>query len=118
MFVLSGVLSKAIPLECYPPAGQSASKENAVSFLTSQDGHTPRFDHLVAIERAGVAQDGGYHSATGLDKSVKIGGIDALFNAAREMDRVFTTGEYQLLAINYLKTNFVVIVVFDRYQEL
>ncbi|XP_782739.1 D-glutamate cyclase, mitochondrial [Strongylocentrotus purpuratus] len=92
MLVERGVLSKAIPLECYPPAGQSASKENAVSFLTGQDGRTPRFDHLVAIERAGVAQDGGYHSATGLDKSVKIGGIDALFNAAREMDRVFTTG--------------------------
>ncbi|XP_054758178.2 D-glutamate cyclase, mitochondrial-like isoform X1 [Lytechinus pictus] len=92
MLVERGVLSKTIPIECYPPTGQSASKENAVSFLTSQDGQTPRFDHLVAIERAGVGQDGLYHSASGRVNNAKVGGIDALFNAARDVGHVFTTG--------------------------
>ncbi|XP_071476219.1 D-glutamate cyclase, mitochondrial-like [Diadema antillarum] len=86
-----GVIQQSIPVECYPPRGEKASAESARAFL--KDGENKcRFDHLVAIERAGRAHDGGYHSSKGVDRGSKIGGIDELFEAARDMPHVFTTG--------------------------
>lgn len=52
-----------------------------------------RFDHLVAIERSGRAEDGNYYNMRGINIKHLVDPIDDLFIAARTISGVSTTGE-------------------------
>lgn len=51
-----------------------------------------RFDHLVAIERAGMAADGNYYNARKVNIKHLVDPIDELFLAAQTIPGVTTTG--------------------------
>ena len=67
--------------------------ETAKTFMLK--GSSPRYDHLLAIERVGRAEDGRYYTMKAIDISKLVGGVDWLFMAAAEMPLVHTTGECQ-----------------------
>ncbi|MEQ2301712.1 hypothetical protein AMECASPLE_038898, partial [Ameca splendens] len=50
------------------------------------------FDHLVAIERSGRAQDGNYYNMRGVNIKHLVDPIDDLFIAAQSIPGVTTTG--------------------------
>lgn len=52
-----------------------------------------RFDHLVAIERSGRAEDGNYYNMRGINIKHLVDPIDDLFIAAKTISGVSTTGE-------------------------
>lgn len=51
-----------------------------------------RFDHLIAIERAGMAADGNYYNARKVNIKHLVDPIDDLFLAAQTIPGVTTTG--------------------------
>ncbi|NXL79802.1 GLUCM protein, partial [Leptocoma aspasia] len=84
-----GILKKPIPLLSY----QRESANSALMFLC-ENGNPgrPRFDHLVAIERAGMAADGNYYNARKVNIKHLVDPIDELFLAAKTIPGVTTTG--------------------------
>ncbi|NXX34469.1 GLUCM protein, partial [Nicator chloris] len=84
-----GILKKPIPLLSY----QKEGADSALKFLC-ENGNPgrPRFDHLVAIERAGMAADGNYYNARKVNIKHLVDPIDELFLAARTIPGVTTTG--------------------------
>ncbi|XP_068004880.1 D-glutamate cyclase, mitochondrial isoform X1 [Melanerpes formicivorus] len=84
-----GILKKPIPLLSY----QRESADSALTFLC-ENGNPgkPRFDHLVAIERAGMAADGNYYNARKVNIKHLVDPIDELFLAAQTIPGVTTTG--------------------------
>ncbi|NXP59575.1 GLUCM protein, partial [Chloropsis cyanopogon] len=84
-----GILKKPIPLLSY----QRESANSALMFLC-ENGNPgrPRFDHLVAIERAGMAADGNYYNARKVNIKHLVDPIDELFLAAQTIPGVTTTG--------------------------
>ncbi|NWT51366.1 GLUCM protein, partial [Erythrocercus mccallii] len=84
-----GILKKSIPLLSY----QRESADSALMFLCENgDPGRPRFDHLVAIERAGMAADGNYYNARKVNIKHLVDPIDELFLAAQTIPGVTTTG--------------------------
>ncbi|XP_023783458.1 D-glutamate cyclase, mitochondrial isoform X1 [Cyanistes caeruleus] len=84
-----GILEKPIPLLSY----QRESDDSALMFLCENgDPGRPRFDHLVAIERAGMAADGNYYNARKVNIKHLVDPIDELFLAAQTIPGVTTTG--------------------------
>ncbi|NXC04803.1 GLUCM protein, partial [Orthonyx spaldingii] len=84
-----GILKKPIPLLSY----QRESADSALLFLC-ENGNPgrPRFDHLIAIERAGMAADGNYYNARKVNIKHLVDPIDDLFLAAQTIPGVTTTG--------------------------
>ncbi|NXB35192.1 GLUCM protein, partial [Eulacestoma nigropectus] len=84
-----GILKKPIPLLSY----QRESADSALMFLC-ENGNPgrPRFDHLIAIERAGMAADGNYYNARKVNIKHLVDPIDELFLAAQTIPGVTTTG--------------------------
>uniref|UniRef100_A0A8C9H7X4 D-glutamate cyclase n=1 Tax=Piliocolobus tephrosceles TaxID=591936 RepID=A0A8C9H7X4_9PRIM len=87
--VEQGVLKTPIPMLTY----QGGSVEAAQAFLCKDgDPQTPRFDHLVAIERAGRAADGNYYNARKMNIKHLVDPIDDLFLAAKKIPGISSTG--------------------------
>ncbi|PNJ64877.1 C14orf159 isoform 14 [Pongo abelii] len=87
--VEQGVLKMQIPILTY----QGGSVEAAQAFLCKNgDPQTPRFDHLVAIERAGRAADGNYYNARKMNIKHLVDPIDDLFLAAKKIPGISSTG--------------------------
>ncbi|XP_014878837.1 UPF0317 protein C14orf159 homolog, mitochondrial isoform X2 [Poecilia latipinna] len=87
--VRTGVLKAAIPLVIFEDRGP----DSAMHFLCHHGDPTkPRFDHLVAIERSGRAQDGNYYNMRGENIKHLVDPIDDLFLAAQNIPGVMTTG--------------------------
>ncbi|NWV15223.1 GLUCM protein, partial [Ptilonorhynchus violaceus] len=84
-----GILKKPIPLLSY----HKESADSALMFLC-ENGNPgrPRFDHLIAIERAGMAADGNYYNARKVNIKHLVDPIDELFLAAQTIPGVTTTG--------------------------
>nr|XP_033806919.1 D-glutamate cyclase, mitochondrial isoform X2 [Geotrypetes seraphini] len=84
-----GVLKAPIPLVSY----QGEDAESALKFLC-QDGNpeAARFEHLIAIERAGMAADGNYYNARKVNIKHLVDPIDRLFLVAQTIPRITTTG--------------------------
>ncbi|XP_019407953.1 PREDICTED: UPF0317 protein C14orf159 homolog, mitochondrial isoform X1 [Crocodylus porosus] len=87
--VQQGLLKAPVPLLSY----RGDASESALMFLCD-DGNVkkPRFDHLIAIERAGMAADGNYYNARKINIKHLVDPIDELFIAARTIPGVTTTG--------------------------
>ncbi|NXY01484.1 GLUCM protein, partial [Pteruthius melanotis] len=84
-----GILKKPVPLLSY----QRESADSALMFLCENgDPGRPRFDHLIAIERAGMAADGNYYNARKVNIKHLVDPIDELFLAAQTIPGVTTTG--------------------------
>uniref|UniRef100_A0A663M701 D-glutamate cyclase, mitochondrial n=1 Tax=Athene cunicularia TaxID=194338 RepID=A0A663M701_ATHCN len=84
-----GILKRPIPLLSY----QRESADSALMFLCENgDPGRPRFDHLIAIERAGMAADGNYYNARKVNIKHLVDPIDELFLAAQTIPGVTTTG--------------------------
>lgn len=87
--VRTGVLKAAIPLVTFEDRGP----DSALHFLCHHgDPSKPRFDHLVAIERTGRAQDGNYYNMRGVNIKHLVDPIDDLFIAAQTIPGISTTG--------------------------
>ncbi|XP_054096259.2 D-glutamate cyclase, mitochondrial isoform X2 [Callithrix jacchus] len=87
--VEQGVLKTQIPILTY----QGGSVEAAQAFLCKDgDPQTPRFDHLVAIERTGRAADGNYYNARKVNIKHLVDPIDDLFLAAKKIPGISSTG--------------------------
>ncbi|GAB1297709.1 D-glutamate cyclase, mitochondrial [Apodemus speciosus] len=87
--VKQGVLKTPIPILTY----QGRSVEDAQAFLCKDgDPMSPRFDHLVAIERAGRAADGNYYNARKMDIKHLVDPIDDIFLAAQKIPGISSTG--------------------------
>uniref|UniRef100_A0A8C4KEN7 D-glutamate cyclase n=1 Tax=Dromaius novaehollandiae TaxID=8790 RepID=A0A8C4KEN7_DRONO len=84
-----GILKRPIPLLSY----QKESTDAALMFLC-ENGNCgrPKFDHLIAIERAGMAADGNYYNARKVNIKHLVDPIDELFLAAKNIRGVTTTG--------------------------
>ncbi|NXJ10289.1 GLUCM protein, partial [Odontophorus gujanensis] len=84
-----GILKEPIPLLSY----QRESADSALKFLC-ENGNPgrPRFDHLIAIERAGMAADGNYYNARKVNIKHLVDPIDELFLAAQTIPGITTTG--------------------------
>ncbi|NWZ35515.1 GLUCM protein, partial [Brachypodius atriceps] len=84
-----GILKKPIPLLSY----QRESADSALMFLC-ENGNPgrPRYDHLVAIERSGMAADGNYYNSRKVNIKHLVDPIDDLFLAAQTIPGVTTTG--------------------------
>ncbi|KAM5129263.1 D-glutamate cyclase, mitochondrial isoform 1-T2 [Mantella aurantiaca] len=81
-----GVLKTPVPL-------LSFKEDAALNFLCERgDPASPRFDHLVAIERAGRAKDGNYYNARKINIKHLVDPIDDLFEAAQNIHGISTTG--------------------------
>ncbi|XP_063255279.1 D-glutamate cyclase, mitochondrial isoform X4 [Prinia subflava] len=85
-----GILKEPIPLLSY----QRESADSALKFLceNGNPGRPSRFDHLVAIERAGMAADGNYYNARKVNIKHLVDPIDELFLAAQTIPGITTTG--------------------------
>ncbi|KAJ8045746.1 D-glutamate cyclase, mitochondrial [Holothuria leucospilota] len=92
--VAKGVVKKPFPVLMYPKEGCSPTNRSAaLSFLTvNGDIHCPRFDHIVAIERAGRAADGNYYTCKAKNVSHLVTDLDVLFEVAQQIPLTFTTG--------------------------
>ncbi|XP_060938265.1 D-glutamate cyclase, mitochondrial isoform X1 [Limanda limanda] len=87
--VKTGVLKTAIPLVTFEDSGPDA----ALHFLCHHgDPSKPRYDHLVAIERSGRAEDGNYYNMRGVNIKHLLDPIDDLFIAAKDIPGIITTG--------------------------
>lgn len=87
--VKQGVLKTPIPILTY----QGGSVEDAQAFLCKdEDPMSPRFDHLVAIERAGRAADGSYYNARKMNIKHLVDPIDDIFLAAQKIPGISSTG--------------------------
>lgn len=87
--VQEGVLKAQVPLLFY----QHEDEKSALRFLCKDgDPASPRFQHLVAIERAGMAADGNYYNARKINIKHLVDPIDELFLAADTIPGVTTTG--------------------------
>ncbi|XP_031212058.1 D-glutamate cyclase, mitochondrial isoform X2 [Mastomys coucha] len=87
--VKQGVLKTPVPLLTY----QGRSMEDAQAFLCKDgDPKSPRFDHLVAIERAGRAADGNYYNARKMNIKHLVDPIDDIFLAAQKIPGISSTG--------------------------
>ncbi|XP_036283233.1 D-glutamate cyclase, mitochondrial [Pipistrellus kuhlii] len=87
--VEQGVLKTPLPLLTY----QGGSAGAAQAFLCDErDPKSPRFDHLVAIERAGRAADGNYYNARKMNIKHLVDPIDDLFLAAWKIPGIASTG--------------------------
>ncbi|NXL27495.1 GLUCM protein, partial [Glaucidium brasilianum] len=84
-----GILKRPIPLLSY----QRESADSALMFLC-ENGNPgrPRFDHLIAIERAGMAADGNYYNARKVNIKHLVDPIDELFLAAQTIPGITATG--------------------------
>ncbi|XP_072195096.1 D-glutamate cyclase, mitochondrial isoform X2 [Excalfactoria chinensis] len=84
-----GILKKPVPLLSY----QRESANSALTFLCeSGNPRRPRFDHLIAIERAGMAADGNYYNARKVNIKHLVDPIDELFLTAQAIPGITTTG--------------------------
>ncbi|KAM9293968.1 D-glutamate cyclase, mitochondrial [Gastrophryne carolinensis] len=84
-----GVLKDPVPLLSY----NAGTPDAALKFLCENgDSSSPRFDHLVAIERAGRAADGNYYNARKINIKHLVDPIDDLFVAAQTISGITTTG--------------------------
>ncbi|NWX96525.1 GLUCM protein, partial [Nothoprocta ornata] len=84
-----GILKRPVPLLSY----QKESTDSALMFLCENGNRgRPRFDHLIAIERAGMAADGNYYNARKVNIKHLVDPIDELFLAAKTISGVATTG--------------------------
>ncbi|XP_075470663.1 D-glutamate cyclase, mitochondrial isoform X3 [Ascaphus truei] len=84
-----GILKTPLPLLCY----KEDDADSALTFLCENgNAGTPRFDHLVAVERAGRAADGNYYNARKINIKHLVDPIDNLFLAAQHIRGVTTTG--------------------------
>ncbi|XP_076604540.1 D-glutamate cyclase, mitochondrial isoform X2 [Chaetodon auriga] len=84
-----GVLKSAIPLVTFEDRGP----DSALHFLCHHgDPSKPRYDHLVAIERSGRAEDGNYYNMRGVNVKYLVDPIDNLFIAAKDVPGITTTG--------------------------
>ncbi|XP_053553533.1 D-glutamate cyclase, mitochondrial [Bombina bombina] len=84
-----GILQAPVPLLCY----KEQAPDSAVRFLCENSNtETPRFDHLVAIERAGRANDGNYYNARKINIKHLVDPIDNLFLASQHIRGITTTG--------------------------
>ncbi|KAF6351098.1 D-glutamate cyclase [Rhinolophus ferrumequinum] len=87
--VEQGVMKTQTPILTY----QGGSAEAAQAFLCeNRDPKSPRFDHLVAIERTGRAADGGYYNARKMNVKHLVDPIDDLFLAAQKIPGISSTG--------------------------
>lgn len=87
--IRQGVLKTPIPILTY----QGRSMEDARAFLCKDgDPKSPRFDHLVAIERAGRAADGNYYNARKMNIKHLVDPIDDIFLAAQKIPGISSTG--------------------------
>uniref|UniRef100_F7G523 D-glutamate cyclase, mitochondrial n=1 Tax=Monodelphis domestica TaxID=13616 RepID=F7G523_MONDO len=87
--VNQGVLKTTIPLLSY----QGGDTRSALMFLCKDgDPKSPRFDHLVAIERSGRAADGNYYNARKINIKHLVDPIDDLFLAAQKIPGISSTG--------------------------
>uniref|UniRef100_A0A8B9MZM0 D-glutamate cyclase n=1 Tax=Accipiter nisus TaxID=211598 RepID=A0A8B9MZM0_9AVES len=84
-----GILKRPVPLLSY----QRENANSALMFLC-ENGNPgrPRFDHLIAIERAGMAADGNYYNARKVNIKHLVDPIDELFLAAQTIPGITTTG--------------------------
>ncbi|KFW63954.1 hypothetical protein AS28_13632, partial [Pygoscelis adeliae] len=84
-----GILKRPVLLLSY----QRENADSALMFLC-ENGNPgrPRFDHLIAIERAGMAADGNYYNARKVNIKHLVDPIDELFLAAQTIPGVTTTG--------------------------
>ncbi|KAM9093605.1 LOW QUALITY PROTEIN: D-glutamate cyclase, mitochondrial [Megaptera novaeangliae] len=84
-----GVLKRQIPILTY----QGRLAEAAQAFLC-RDGNpkSPRFDHLVAIERAGGAADGNYYNTRKRNIKHVVDPIDDLFLAVQKIPGISSPG--------------------------
>ncbi|XP_042294665.1 D-glutamate cyclase, mitochondrial isoform X2 [Sceloporus undulatus] len=87
--VEQGILETVVPVISY----HSNSADSALQFLC-EDGNTekPRYNHLIAIERAGVAADGNYYNARKINIKHLVDPIDELFLAAKNIPGITTAG--------------------------
>ncbi|XP_060117224.1 D-glutamate cyclase, mitochondrial-like [Heteronotia binoei] len=87
--VKEGILKTAVPVLSYH--GKAA--DSALHFLC-EDGNPekPKFSHLIAIERAGMAADGNYYNVRKINIKHLVDPIDELFVAARSIPGITTTG--------------------------
>ncbi|NXC14893.1 GLUCM protein, partial [Corythaeola cristata] len=84
-----GILKRPVPLLSY----QKESADSALMFLCENGNpERPRFDHLIAIERAGMAADGNYYNARKVNIKHLVDPIDELFLASQTIPGVTTTG--------------------------
>ncbi|MGH0174982.1 UNVERIFIED_CONTAM: hypothetical protein FKN15_069957 [Acipenser sinensis] len=83
-----GILRTQVPLLSF----QDDSQDSTLRFLC-QDGNpqTPRYDHLVAIERAGRAADGNYYNMRKVNIKHLVDPIDTLFTTASTIPGIMTT---------------------------
>lgn len=84
-----GILKRPVPLLSY----RRENADSALRFLCENGNpRRPRFDHLIAIERAGMAADGNYYNARKVNIKHLVDPIDDLFLAAQTIPGVTTTG--------------------------
>ncbi|XP_056402949.1 D-glutamate cyclase, mitochondrial isoform X2 [Hyla sarda] len=84
-----GVLRVTVPVLSY----KGETPDCAVKFLCENgDPSAPRFDHLIAVERAGRASDGNYYNARKVNIKHLVDPIDDLFVAAQTIPGISTTG--------------------------
>ncbi|KAG2457611.1 D-glutamate cyclase, mitochondrial-like [Polypterus senegalus] len=84
-----GILKQPVPILSFQEAGQDAAKR----FLCLYgDPQSPRYDHLVAVERAGRARDGSYYNMRKVNIKHLVDPIDDLFIAANTIPGITTTG--------------------------
>ncbi|XP_051941692.1 D-glutamate cyclase, mitochondrial isoform X2 [Hippocampus zosterae] len=87
--VTTGVLKSTIPLVVFEDIGPNSS----LHFLCHHgDPAKPRYDHLVAIERSGRAEDGNYYNMRGVNIKHLVDPIDDLFIAANNIPGITTIG--------------------------
>ncbi|XP_072350214.1 D-glutamate cyclase, mitochondrial isoform X2 [Scyliorhinus torazame] len=87
--VEQGVLKTPIPVVSF----QDNDEDSSVKFLCRDgDLQFPRFDHLLAIERAGMAADGNYYNARKVNIKHLVDPIDKLFLTAQNIPGISTTG--------------------------
>ncbi|XP_071601874.1 D-glutamate cyclase, mitochondrial isoform X8 [Heliangelus exortis] len=84
-----GILKSPVPLLSY----QRENADSTLMFLCENGNpERPLFDHLIAIERAGMAADGNYYNARKVNIKHLVDPIDELFLAAQNIPGVSTTG--------------------------
>ncbi|XP_053126628.1 D-glutamate cyclase, mitochondrial isoform X3 [Hemicordylus capensis] len=87
--VEEGILETPVPIISY----HHDSADSALLFLC-EDGNPekPKFNHLIAIERAGMAADGNYYNVRKINIKHLVDPIDELFLAAHSIPGITTTG--------------------------
>ncbi|XP_061467946.1 D-glutamate cyclase, mitochondrial isoform X2 [Rhineura floridana] len=87
--VEQGILETPVPIISY----NSDTPDSALLFLCENGNpEKPRFNHLIAIERAGMAVDGNYYNARKINIKHLVDPIDELFVAAQSIPGITTTG--------------------------